>query len=180
MSMAADNAVDVGTKIILRVVIIALVLFFLYLVRDVVLLIFLSVLTAAALSPVIRRLGRYGLSRAPAVIVTYVTLLFGLVVLLVIFIPIFLEEVRLFVGNGQMYAERLDRTLVLIEEALRPLGITFERQSVFQGFSEGVDQNFGTIFSGTVNFFSALISVVGFFFLAFYVDDKLAIPSLTY
>ena len=168
--MSVDEHVEVGTKILLRFLIIALVLGFLYLIRDVVFLIFLSVLTSAALAPAVTRLKHFGLSRTPAVIIVYSVLFFGVVALISFFIPIFIDEVRQFVVNWPAYSVYLNQMLGNIESYLQPLGIAFEKESLFGNIEQSVGSGFTGIFSTTVSFFSGLISVLGFFFLSVYLS----------
>lgn len=168
--MTVEQSVEAGTKIIIRLALLAALLFFLYLIRDVVLLTFLSVLTAAALSPAIRRIRHLGLSRAPAVVITYSTVLLGLIAILSYLTPIFFEELRSFAETSSAYTERLDRIFSALENNLQPFGITFERTSFFEGVEERVNESLSGLFSTTVNFFSLLVSIAGFFFLALYLS----------
>ena len=168
--MSVDEHVEVGTKILLRFLLIALVLGFLYLIRDVVFLIFLSVLTSAALAPAVTRFKRFGLSRTPAVIVVYSILFFGVIALISFFVPVFFDEVRQFVANWPAYSVHLNQILGSLESYLHPLGIAFEKESFFGNIEQNVGSGFTGIFSTTVSFFSGLISVFGFFFLSVYLS----------
>lgn len=168
--MTINEHVEVGTKILFRIVLIALGLWFLYLIRDVVILIFLAVLTAAAISPAIVRLKRFGFSRTAAVALSYSVLFFGVIALIALLVPVFLNEVRDFVANSATYGERFGKTLALIEQYLSPLGVTFHKEDLFVGLEQNISGAFSGIFSTTVSFFSGMISVLGFFFLALYLS----------
>ncbi len=168
--MTVDERVEVGTKILIRIVLTALIFWFLYMIRDVVLLSFLSVLTAAAMSPIILRLKRFGFSRTSAVILSYSVLFFSIVSLLALLVPVFLDEVRDFVAQWPHYIEHFTSTLSLIENYLTPLGVEFHKEFLFTDIEQSASQLFSGFFSTTVTFFSTMISIFGFFFLALYLS----------
>lgn len=168
--MTVDESVEVGTKILLRILLISLIAAFLYLVRDVVLLIFLAIITSAAVAPAIIRLMRMGFSRTSAVILTYVGLFSAIVALIAILVPIFLTETREFVSHWPRYAEQFGKTLSSFQEYLQPLGIVLDKDSFFTNIEQNASAGFSGIFSTTVSIFSGAISVVGFFFLAVYLS----------
>jgi predicted PurR-regulated permease PerM len=168
--MSVDERVEAGTKILFRIVLLALGLWFLYLIRDVVLLMFLAVLTSAALSPAIARLKSFGLSRTAAVALSYSVLFFGIVTILALLVPVFLDEMRDFISKWPVYTEHFGKTLALIEQYLSPLGIEFHKEALFVDLEQGTSETFQGIFSTTISFFSGIISVLGFFFLALYLS----------
>lgn len=168
--MSVDERVEAGTKILFRIVLLALGLWFLYLIRDVVLLMFLAVLTSAALSPAIARLKSFGFSRTAAVALSYSVLFFGIVTILALLVPVFLDEMRDFISKWPVYTEHFGRTLSLIEQYLSPLGISFHKEALFVDLEQGTSETFQGIFSTTISFFSGIISVLGFFFLALYLS----------
>lgn len=168
--MALDEHVEIGTKIFFRVLLVALALWFLYLIRDVVLIMFLAVLASAALAPAVARLRRTGLSRTSSVILVYSFLFFGIAGAFSFLIPIFLEEVRAFIAHSPAYIDRLNTVLIALGEYLRPLGIDIDRTEILANISQGLDQGFSGVFSTTVGFFSGMISALGFFFLSLYLS----------
>jgi predicted PurR-regulated permease PerM len=168
--MTVDEHVEVGTKIFFRVLLVALGLWFLYLIRDVVFVIFLSVLASAALAPAVSRLRARGLSRTISVVVVYSLLFSGAVAAVSFLIPVFFEEVRAFASHLPLYVERLNSTLAILAEYLRPFGITVDRANLAADLSQGMGEGFTGVFSTTVGFFSSMISVLGFFFLSLYLS----------
>lgn len=168
--MTVDESVEAGTKIILRILLISLIAAFLYLVRDVVLLIFLAVLTSAAVAPGVMRLKRAGLTRTTAVIVTYSVLFTSIAAMLSFLIPIFLTEIRDFVSHWPQYSVQFGKTLSSVEIYLQALGIDFHKEIFFANIENGVADSFTGIFSTTVSIFSRAIAVFGFFFLSLYIS----------
>lgn len=162
--------VETGTKILLRSLLVIAGLYFLYLIRDVVLLVLFAILTAAALSPAIARLQRWKLSRTASVIIIYVLLAFGGVALLAIFLPLFFSEVKQFLGNWPEYARRLDVFFTGVQEYLNSLGIAFEKDQFFQGFEGSVSSWFSNFVSTTYGLFQGFIHLIGYFFLSLYLS----------
>lgn len=166
----SDERVRVGMKIALRLILVALLGYFLYLVRDVVLVVLFAVLTAAALSPVIGRLRGWGLSRAAAVIITYATLFFGSLALLVIFLPLFFSEVKEFLQSWPTYVKQLDVFLSSVQSYLSVLGVDFQKDQFFQSVEGNIAGWLSNILSTTLGLFQGFIHLIGFFFLALYLS----------
>ncbi len=166
----SDARVVVGTNIALRLVVLAVGIYFLYLIRDVVLLVLFAILTAAALSPAIARLQRWRLSRTAAVIIMYAVLLSGGIALLAIFLPLFFAEVKEFLHNWPEYAKRLDVTLSGAQAYLSTFGIDFQKERFFQDLEGDITGWLSNILSATVGLFQSFIHLVGYFFLALYLS----------
>lgn len=166
----SDERIAIGTNIALRLALLAAGIYFLYLVRDVVLLVLFAILTAAALSPAIARLRRWRLSRTAAVIIVYAVLLLGGIALLAIFLPLFFSEVKEFLQNWPEYAKRLDTMLSNVQAYLSTFGIDFEREQLFRDIEGNITGWLSNILSATVGFFQGFIHLIGYFFLALYLS----------
>ncbi|MEK9151628.1 MAG: AI-2E family transporter [Patescibacteria group bacterium] len=166
----SDERVTIGTNIALRLVLLAIGIYFLYLVRDVVLLVLFAILTAAALSPAIAKLQKWRLSRVAAVIIVYSILLFASVALLAILLPLFFSEVKEFLQNWPEYAKRLDTTLSSVQTYLSTFGVDFQKEQFFQNVEGNITGWLSNILSATVGFFQGFIHLIGYFFLALYLS----------
>lgn len=165
-----DQRVVIGTQIAFRLIFIAVGLYVLYLVLDVVWLVLFSILTAAALAPAIATLRRWRLSRTAAVIITYLIVFFGGVALLLILLPLFFGEMKEFLQNWPEYSQHLDTFLSSVQSYLNTLGIDFQKERFFQNFEEYIGGSFSGIFSTTLGVFQGFIHLVAFFFLALYLS----------
>ena len=168
--MTVNEHIEVGTKVLLRAALLLAVAYIIYLLRDVVILVLLAVLTAAALVPAIARLQRFGLSRTAAVIISYSFLFFFFFVLLAVFFPLFFSEIKQFLQNFPEYTKRLDAFMNGIEIYSRSIGIEWSKDEFSQGIEENISQWFSQIFSTTVNVFQGFIHFIGYFFLALYLS----------
>lgn len=168
--MDTDKIVDVGTRLIFRVALIAVGAYFLYLLRDIVLLVLLAILTAAAFYPLIERLERWRFSRTGAVVAVYLGFLAIIVVMVAIFIPLFVSEVKNFAAAWPTYGKSFSGVLSALESYFQSFGVEFSREQFFGEIEAGLSQSAGNIVATTVNIFSGAIHFVGYFFLALYLS----------
>lgn len=165
-----DERIAVGTKIALRLVLLAIGLYFLYLIRDVVLLVLFALLTAAALSPAITRLRKWHLSRTAAVIIVYAIVFLGGVILLSLFLPLFFSEIKAFLQSWPEYSKHLETVLSSAQAYLSTFGIDLQKEQLFQDVGQNISSGVSGLFSTTVGLFKGLIHLIGFFFLALYLS----------
>jgi predicted PurR-regulated permease PerM len=168
--MTVNEHVEVGTKVLIRAALLIGAAYIVYLIRDVVILVLLAVLTAAALVPAIARLQRFGLSRTASVIISY-TILFSIgVILLAVFLPLFFSEMKQFLQNWPEYAKRLDTFMSGTEAYAQSIGLQFSKDEFSQNIEGDITQWLSQIFSTTVNVFQGIIHFIGYFFLALYLS----------
>lgn len=166
------RTVDISTGVIVKVVAIILGLWFLYLVRDIVALFFLSVILTATLDPAINFLAKRKVPRSVGVIIIYVALL-SLVGLLISFlIPPLVSQFTNFTQNLPMYNESFAKTFSGIEQYALSYGITFSSHEFFQNITGNIFQSSNQIFSTTVGVFSFFISLLVILALTFYMSVK--------
>jgi len=167
--MSEHTIARTSIKVLLQSVLILAGLYFLYLVRDVVLVVLFAILTAAALSPAIVRLQRY-LSRTAAVIIVYAVVLLGGLALLMLLLPLFFSEVKEFLQNWPDYSKHLDVSLSSLQAYLNTFGVEFQKDQFFQSIEGNIAGLLSNIVTATVGLFQSFIHLVGFFFLALYLS----------
>jgi len=168
--MNINEQVEVGTKVLLRTALLIGAAYVLYLLRDVVILVLLAVLTAAALVPAIGKFERWGLSRTASVIIAYALLFFAGVILLSVFLPLFFSEIKQFLENWPEYAKRLDSFIGGIETYSQSIGVEFRKDEFSQSIESSTSAWFSQIFSTTLDLFQSFIHFIGYFFLALYLS----------
>lgn len=163
--MTTNQQVEVGTKLIIRTILIFLGLALLYLIRDIIVLTFLAIIVSAALSPIIRWLQRKKFPRSVAVVATYlfVLVIFGLLVALLI--PPFINQIGDFVDNFPNYVDKLSQIGRYFDNHF-----AIDNKSLVKSIEENVSGSFTGIFSTTIGFFSGLVSFIVFFFLSLYMS----------
>lgn len=164
--MTTNQQVEVGTKIFVRALLIVLVLWFLYAVRDVLALVFLAIIMTASMDPLIKWLKKTGLPRTPSVILSYVGVVALLALLVSFLVPPLASQTADFFNNFRQHVEQfsqLSKALGLGGGRMREGGIVSDIQSGSVG-------SFSGLFSTTLGIFSGLIAVVVFFFLSLYMS----------
>lgn len=166
----SDERVAVGTKILFRIILILVGIYFLFLIRSVLLLVLFAVLTSAAVSPVIRRLERWRLSRTASVIIVYAVLFFGSITVLAILVPLFFSEIKEFLSSWPDYVARLDTLMTSTQSYLSSLGVDFQKDQFTRDIGGNITGWLSNILSTTVGLFQGFIHFIGFFFLALYLS----------
>lgn len=164
--MTVEQQVEAGTKIFVRALLIVLALWFLYAVRDVLALVFLSIVMVASLEPVIVWLKKRGLPRAVAVVVSYIALLFLLGLLISFLIPPLVSQTSEFFSNFRQHVEQFSRFGQTLGFGNSPL----DGENIVDNLQGGATSSFSGIFSTTIGIFSGLIATVVFFFLSLYMS----------
>jgi predicted PurR-regulated permease PerM len=155
-----------STKIILKVVFAGLILVFLWLIRDIILLLILSVILASAMDPMVEYLNQKRIPRAVSVLSAYVLILGSIVLLVYAVTPAVVEQLKILQANIPEYSERLQ---------LRFGG--FLGNQTISSLFEGVFSNFrgdNILVSGTFGIFNGFVSVVTVLVVSFYLvsEDK--------
>ncbi len=156
--------ITISSNTILKTITLLILVYFLYYIRDIVLIILVSVVIASAIEPATRWFARYRVPRVPAVLLVYLVT-FG------IFISLFPLFIRPLVGDlvtiSANVSERIDSfstsrlSAILGNVPISDLTTSF--QKLFSNLSQSFVQTASLIFGG---FFSFLLIVVISFYLA--------------
>jgi predicted PurR-regulated permease PerM len=158
--MSEQNKIEISTGTILRIILVLLAVWFLYVVRDIILLLFISVVIVAAINPVVSWLDRkWKVSRTIGSLFVFAVIV-ALVVLAVSFIvPPIITQFHEFSKNAAQYYS-------WVQGWIGQTGITNlagNNVGTLSGLS-------GNIFSTTVGVFSGVISAVVVLSMAFYMS----------
>ena len=167
-----DRQIDVSTKVIIKVIAIILGLWFLYLVRDVVVLLFLAIILTATLDSSIDWMARHKIVRPLGVLIIYVVLLLIVGCLVSFMIPPFINQIQSFVQNLPAYGESFVKTFAGVQQYAESYGIQFNSHDFLQNMLGNLSQSSGQIFSTTVSVFTFFISALVVLALTFYMSVK--------
>jgi predicted PurR-regulated permease PerM len=142
---------------------IALGLWFLYVIRDVIVLFSIALLIAAAMEPAIRKIHRLGISRGVSASVVFVSFLAIITTLLSFLIPIIIDETREFARALPEYAQEITGSNAFFEDVSNQFLSSLENGGTF-----GIlPQN---LFSTTVGVFAFFASFLAVISMAFYLS----------
>lgn len=170
--MHERKTIDISTGAIIRTIAIILGLWFLYMVRDIMALFFLSVILTATLDPAIDWMSKRRIGRSFGVIIIYVAL-FLIVGLFVSFTaPPLVSQFKSFAQNLPVYSETFSKTFAGIEQYASSYGITFDSHGFLQNAAGNIFQSSNQFFGATISVFSFFISLLVTLSLTFYMSVK--------
>ncbi len=163
--------VNISTTTIWRIIFIGLVLAFLYAIRDVLVLLFFSIIIASAVDLPVRRLEKIKIPRILGVLFVYLISVGIIIGLLVIFVPSLSKEIKNFSSELPGYAEGIyNKFQRLQDSSLKYQRIVKEIQGILFNLGEKLKGSFDTILAKTFGVFGGLISVIIVIVISFYLS----------
>ncbi len=151
-----------STKIILKVVFVVLALAFLWVIRDIILILLFSLILASALDPLVDYFSEKKVPRAVSVLTVYILVLSVAAVVIYLLIPPLIEQFSVLRDNLPGYYEALRERLG--STILGNLDLSESFKQIFaSGGGSFVVQTFG-VFNGFLTFISVL--VISFYLVA--------------
>lgn len=167
-----DRQIDVSTKVIIKVVAIILGLWFLYMVRDVIALLFLAIILTATLDSSVDWLAKHKIARSFGVLMIYIAMILIIVGLVSFMLPPLINQIQSFAQNLPTYSESFAKTFAGAEQYAQSYGLQFNSHEFLQNAFGNFSQSSGQIFSTTVSVFTFLISTFVVLALTFYMSVK--------
>ncbi|QQS61623.1 MAG: AI-2E family transporter [Candidatus Moraniibacteriota bacterium] len=159
------NKITISPSILWWATGIVLGVWFLYVIRDIIVLFFVALIISAAMEPAIRKLQNRFVNRSAAVIVVFISLLIIVAGILWSIIPMVINEIRSLAEELPIYAKELTGSEVLFEDISRFILSSFEN-----GFGQaGVSQE---VFSKTVGVIGSFVSFFAILSMAFYLSIR--------
>ena len=152
---------EITTKTILKIILAIFLVWFLYAVRDVVVLFFVVLVIFAALNPLVDRMGNY----IPRILALFLLLLIFILILVAVgflLAPLIISQVHQLAINLPVLIERFGPLYQQIQPS-----ITNYQENLFK-YSSQVGQLTSGVFSTTVGFISGVVGVFTILVLSFY------------
>ena len=166
------QTIELSTSFVIKTILILLGLWFLFLIREIVLLLFISVIIAASIDPAVDWMEKKKIPRAVGALIIYI-ILFSIIALSISFlIPPLKDQIQEFSQNSAQYLGAGQDEFDLSGSLLQTSNINAAVGKIIGGFGAGLNDFSENILSKTAGFFSGLISVVVVFSLAFYMVLK--------
>lgn len=167
-----NKPIEISTGTIFRAILILLALWFLYLVRDVIMLLFISIIIVSALDPIIDWLQRKKICRSVGVLLVYFILLIVIGLSISFLIPPIVEQFKDFSSKLSQNSQILENSLNGIKDYFQSQNINFDTQKIVGDISAKLSAVPGQIVSGTLGIFSGLFSIIIILSMAFYMLVK--------
>jgi len=162
--------VTIDSNTIFRALLILLGVFFLFYVREVLVIIFVAFIVVSAITPVVDFLEKYRLPRTLVVIVIFLLFITGLFYLVSFLVPAIGDQIKLLVQNLPAYSDRL----ALLSEKVRHLFggneylLQQEKSNLLINLGNRLNENWLNIFSQAGSFIKVIVDVIAIFSLAIF------------
>lgn len=147
--------IDIPSLTILKIILILLALGFLYLVRDILLLLAVAIVIAAAINPIVDWLKKHGLPRLLGVIIVYLLILGILGFIITLVFPSLAFQIKQLGINLPIYLEKIG-----LEDWWPRLNL--------EGIGEQIGQAASSVLATTINIFGGLFSAIVILIISIY------------
>jgi predicted PurR-regulated permease PerM len=162
------RTIDISTGIVFRSILILIGVWFLYYIRDILALVFISIVIVAAMDPIVTWLQKRKVRRAVSVLLIYLVifLIGGLVVSFLL--PPLVSQLIDFAHKLPNYSMQLENTFLGINTFFQAQHIALNTQGILQNVSQWLSDVTGSIFTTTIGIFSGFVAVIIILVMAFY------------
>ena len=160
--------IDISITSILKIIAVLILSYLLFLTRDILALLFVTIIIVSALSPVIEYLEKHLKYRSLAVILVFVAIILLIAGIIYAIIPPLVIQSKQLAQNMPAYINRFEPVYNTAKDYIPNL------QQSLDKVSSGLAQASGNIFAATAGIFGGIISFVTVIVLSFYllVDKK--------
>src|SRR3989344_1507144 len=165
--MAVVQKIDISSSTIFRTILILLSFWFLYLIRDVLLILIGAIVIASAIEPLAARLQKYRLPRIVSVLAVYIVLLAIIATAVTLVVPIVGEQTAQFAQALPHVIQSLPGFLGQ-DSLLTRQDVVAQAQSLLGRFGQQLTSASFDIVQQTRNVFTSIVSVIFAFIIALY------------
>lgn len=162
------QVITISTLTIVKVVIFALALAFLYLIRDIIALFFISLVLASVINPLASWFETKSLRRGTAVILLYGLIIALIALIVTSLVPAAVAETRDLLKNADAIWASLLNTLGPLRDFVASHGLSDSLKEYLSGATSGVSVAAGGIVATIRGFFSGIVSLIIVLVVTFY------------
>ena len=167
-NMKSSYQITISTGTFLKAALIVLAVGFLWFVRDVVAIFFVSLVLASLMEPFAEWFSARNIPRVLSVLIVFIVFLSFFILLFVGLSPIIAEQFSQFVSNLPTLSKDITATLARVQTFSTQYGFTQDFSNSVQGIEEGISQSFGSVFSTVKGFFGGVATGLVILVLTFY------------
>lgn len=166
--------IDISSLTMLKILVITAALFFLYFIRDAILIIFVSLILSSAFTPWLDWMQKHKVPRALGILLIYLILfsvIFGAVYLI---IPPIINEINELVKSFPYYYEKISTNWQSFQAFSESHQWSQNIQTSLEGIQSSLGMAAGNVFTTVFSFFGGILSFFIILVLTFYmaVDDQ--------
>lgn len=170
--MFAEQKIEISPSIVWKTVLILLGLWFIYFIKDILLLLFLAIIIVSAAGPLIDKLEAKKMNRILVVVLLYAFFALFFVVVVSMVVPVLSHEIRLIGTVLPQYLTGVNTFIQNITDLAATYHFEENVNQIFLNTSNAISNSFSSIFSNTIIFFSSIFKALVVFSLAFYMLIK--------
>ncbi len=163
--MSQSETFNISTSTIFRVVLILLGLVFLFLIRDILLIVFISVIIAAAISSPVNWLHQRRIPRILGVVFIYLAILLFLALIVALIFPPLAEQVKQLAQN---FPDLVNKVSTNFKEIWGEYQNKGNLQAILSQVSDKLNQATSNIFGTIINLFGGIFSAGIILVISFY------------
>ncbi|MBL7155184.1 MAG: AI-2E family transporter, partial [Candidatus Portnoybacteria bacterium] len=163
--MNNSQTINISTSTILRVIFILLALVFLYLIRDILIIVFVAVIIAAAINGPVSWLQKHKVPRLLGVIFIYLLLLLLLGLIVTLIFPPLAEQIKQLAVHFPEFMEKIGLS---VQEWWGKYKLEGSLQTFLDKISNKLAQATSSVFGTIIGLFGGLISAVIILVISFY------------
>ncbi len=153
---------DYSTKVILKVVAVLLILGFLWIIRDILIILLLALVIASAMEPMVDYLSRRKIPRSVSVLGAYFVVIALVALIATLMTPLVMEQFKLLTENLPQYAVQIQARYPNLMALFGGADLNGVIQTLFSGGGTG------SFVTRTVGLFNGLFAVVTVLVISFY------------
>ena len=161
-----NRTIEISSGTILRTTLILLLIWLLYLVRDILFLVFLSIIIVSAIDPIVDWFQKRKIPRSLTVIAVYILFISLFVFVFSLLIPPLVSEMRGLGENLPQLVEKLSGYFRIV----RDFAVSYNLEQNVSNFTASLSQAGSSVFSGTITFIGGIFEFVIILSIAFYLS----------
>lgn len=165
-----NRPIDISINVIFKIILAVLGLWVLYLVRDIIALLIVSIIFVSAIEPAVDWLQRKKIPRSASVLGIYAIIIALLGIAISFIIPPIVDQFQALSENYPTYSEKVMDLFGGIESFINRNHITIDTNQLIGNLGNEFSSFSRNIFSTTLGVFSGIISLVVIFSLTFYMS----------
>lgn len=163
--MNQSQTINISTSTMFRAILIILGLIFLYLIRDILMIVFIAVIIASAVNGPASWLQRYKVPRLLGVIFIYLVLFLLLALVITLIFPPLAGQIKQLAVH---FPETLEKVGLSVQEWWKGYELEVNLQTLLGRVSDKLSQSASNIFATTVSIFGGLFSSMFVLVISFY------------
>jgi predicted PurR-regulated permease PerM len=161
--------IEISTKTIFKVLIILFAIWILYLIRDVVAILFFAIVLVSIFEPWVFWLNQRKMPKGMAILLIYLIFLALIALVFLLIIPPIMDQFEQLIANFPTYWERMSSDLSNLSVFFSQYGLTDNISSYLKDFKLNLPVATGGIFSRVSGFFAGIFSLFIVLVITFYI-----------